>query len=249
MGARFGSLAIVPWILFAQMSWEMSAVPVTTVSPASSEVTAEIHDRGGMFSRDVSRRAREALRQILRDHRMPVFIETIESLGGEAIDESAQRRARQRGGNGIYVLLAGRERDAAVVFDRLKTGARLTEPDRAALREAFLGPLRAGEPDSGLERGVRAIGTTLAHAVAAKRRSARADALISAAALLGVLAVLIVTRARSSQRGRRRRRRALPLPRTQWLDRSRGHAPDDRGCSRTDPMRPLTPIAIAAASQ
>ena len=32
MWASFGGLSIVPWILFAQMSWDMNAVPVITAS-------------------------------------------------------------------------------------------------------------------------------------------------------------------------------------------------------------------------
>ena len=46
MWASFGSLTVVPWILFAQMSWSMDAVPAITAAQPSSKVTVEIRDRG-----------------------------------------------------------------------------------------------------------------------------------------------------------------------------------------------------------
>jgi hypothetical protein len=41
MWASFGNLAIVPWILFAQISPNMSAVPAITGAQSSSKVTVE----------------------------------------------------------------------------------------------------------------------------------------------------------------------------------------------------------------
>ena len=118
------SLSIVPWILFAQMSPDMSAVPAITATPPSSRVVVEVRDRAGAFSHGAEQRAGKALWQRWRDHRIPVLIETIGSLGGEAIDDTARRRARRAGAEGIYILVAGRERDVAVVLGRHKTGRR-----------------------------------------------------------------------------------------------------------------------------
>ena len=162
MWVSLDNLSIVPWILFAQMSPDMSAVPAITATPPSSRVVVEVRDRAGVFSHGAERRARKALWQRWRDHRIPVLIETIDSLGGEAIDDAARRRARRAGAGGIYILVAGRERDVAVVLGRHKTDGRPSDADRATIREAFLGPLRADDADGGLEQGVQAIGTTLA---------------------------------------------------------------------------------------
>jgi uncharacterized membrane protein YgcG len=192
MGVSLGSLSVVPWLLFAQMSWDMSAVPAITATPPSSRVVAEILDRGGVFSHGAERRARKALRQMWRDHPIPVLIETIDSLGKEAIDNAARRRAGWVGTVGIYILVAGRERDVAVVLGRHKTDGRPSDADRAAIREVFLGPLRADDADGGLEQGVWAIGTTLA--AAAKPNSGVWNALISVSALLGLLVVVLATR-------------------------------------------------------
>jgi uncharacterized membrane protein YgcG len=207
MRSSFGSLSVVPWILFAQMSWDMSAVPVITAAPPRTKVTAEVRDTGGMFSRVAEQRAREALREIRRDHRIPVLIETIRSLGGEAIDDAARRKARQLRADGIYILVAVQERDVAVVLGRDKTDGRPSNPDRAALREAFLGPFRTGDGDGGLERGVRAIGTTLADAAASKPKSAGWGALITVATLMVLLAMLSAIRVGASRKGKRRRHR------------------------------------------
>ena len=51
MWASFGSLSVVPWILFAQMSWDMGAVPVITAAQPMAEVNPGVRDRGGVFGR------------------------------------------------------------------------------------------------------------------------------------------------------------------------------------------------------
>src|SRR4029079_7185343 len=118
MWASFGSLSVVPWILFAQSSWNMDAVPVITAAQPSSEVTVEVRDRAGVFGRGAARRAREALRRIHRDHRMPVLVETVESLEGAWIADVAQQRGRMAGADQFYVLVAGREQEAGGIAAR-----------------------------------------------------------------------------------------------------------------------------------
>jgi hypothetical protein len=58
------------------------------------------------------------MRALWRDHHIPVLIELVDSLGGEAIDEAARRRAGRAGAGGIHIPVAGRERDVAVIFGR-----------------------------------------------------------------------------------------------------------------------------------
>ena len=58
MWASFGSLSVVPWILFAQSSWNMDAVPIITAPQPSIQATVEVRDRAGVFGSDAERRAR-----------------------------------------------------------------------------------------------------------------------------------------------------------------------------------------------
>src|SRR3954464_1310446 len=92
MLASFGSLSVIPWILFAQSSWNMDAVPVITATQPSTKVTVEVRDRAGVFGRGAERRAREVLQRVHREHRFPVLVETVESLEGAWIADVAQQR-------------------------------------------------------------------------------------------------------------------------------------------------------------
>src|SRR6478752_4978532 len=94
MWASFGRLSVVPWILFAQSSWNMDAVPVITAAQPWSEVTVEVRDRAGVFGRGAERRAREVLQRVHRKHRIPVLVETVKSLEGAWIADVAQQRGR-----------------------------------------------------------------------------------------------------------------------------------------------------------
>src|SRR3954447_17370937 len=164
MWASFGSLSVVPWILFAQTSWSMDAVPVITAPQPSPEAAVEVQDRTQVFSRGATRRAREDLGQVHRQHRTPVLIETIKSLDGAWIADVAQRRAQMARAEQLYILVVGSEAEVGVVAARHGPSSRLTDQQRETIRRAFLGPLQAGETDAALEQGVRAIGTTLAAA-------------------------------------------------------------------------------------
>ena len=164
MWAQFGSLSVVPWMLLAQMSGGLDAVPAITAAQPTSGVTAEVRDRGGMFSRGAERQAHAALRRVQRDHRVPILVETIESLEGAWVADVAGRRARAADPEQLYILVAGSERDVGVIAARHGPASRLSDQQRETIRRAFLGPLQAGETDGALEQGVGAIGTTLAAA-------------------------------------------------------------------------------------
>src|SRR4051812_44965910 len=102
MYASFGSLSVVPWILFAQSSWNMDAVPVIAGSQPSSVVTVEIQDRGAIFGRGAERRAREDLGRVHRRHQVPALIETVKTLDGAWIADVAQRQGRRAGARHLY---------------------------------------------------------------------------------------------------------------------------------------------------
>jgi uncharacterized membrane protein YgcG len=238
MWASFGSLSVVPWILFAQSSWNMDAVPVITAAQPSSEVTVEVRDRAGVFGRGAERRAGEALRRIHRDHRIPVLIETIESLDGAWIADVAQRRGRMAGPDRLYILVAGSERDVGVIAARHGPASRLTDQQRESIRRAFLGPLQAGEADGALGQGVRAIGATLDSAAASRPKLNGRDALISVTIVVAALAVLLASQtwAWYGVRNRRRRRTAAGAA-------GPGHT---EGSSSASPMVSRVPQAAPA---
>jgi uncharacterized membrane protein YgcG len=240
MWASFGSLSVVPWILFAQSSWNMDAVPVITAAQPSSEVTAEVRDGAGVLGRGAERRARETLQRIHREHRIPVRIETISSLDGAWIADVAQRRGRTAGADQLYVLVAGGEQEVGVIAARHGPASRLTDQQRESIRRGFLGPLRAGEEaGAALEQGVRALGAALDSAATSGPKPNGRDALISVTVLVAALAALLASQtwAWNGARNRRRRRAAAgaaapgrvggpPSPNSMV---SRGAGPDVRG--------------------
>jgi uncharacterized protein len=210
MWASFGSLSVVPWILFAQSSWNTDAVPVIIAAQPASEVRLEVRDRAEVFGLGAERRAREALRRIHSEYRIPVQIEAIESLDGAWIADVAQRRGRMAGADQLYILVAGNEREVGVIAARRGPASRLTDQQRESIRRAFLGPLQAGQADGALEQGVRALGATLDPAPASWRILQGRDTLISVTIIVAVLAVLLISQnwAWYGVRDRRRRRNA-----------------------------------------
>lgn len=207
MVAIFGSLSVVPWILFAQSSWNMDAVPVITAIPPSPEGTAEVWDRAEVFGRGAEQRAREALQWIRREHRIPVRIETIRSLDGAWIADVARRRSQTVAVDQLYILVAGSEREVGVIAARLGPARRLTDQERESIRRAFLGPLQAGEADGALEQGVRAIGAAL-HVVARPGPNLDGrDNIIAVTLVVSIVAVLLASQAWEQYGARSKRRR------------------------------------------
>ena len=204
MWASFGSLSVVPWVLFAQMSWSMDAVPVITAQPVS-EYSVEVRDDAGVFGPGAERGAREALQRIHSTHRTSVHIETIKSLDGAWIADVAAQRARMGGSEQLYILVAGGERDVGIIAARKGPASRLTDQERGSIRRAFLGPLQAGEADEALVQGVKAIGTTLDTAAASRPALGGRDALIAAAILVVVVAALLTSPIRVWYEDRSRR--------------------------------------------
>jgi uncharacterized membrane protein YgcG len=196
MWVSFGSLSVVPWILFAQSSWNMDAVPAITAAQPSSEVTVEVRDRAGVFGNGAERQAREVLQRVHREHRFPVLVETVESLDGAWIADVARQRGRLARADQFYVLVAGREQEVGVIAARRGPASRLTDQQRESVRRAFLGPLQAGEADGALEQGVRALAATLDSAATPRLKLSGRDALISVTILVAALGFLLVSQAR-----------------------------------------------------
>jgi glc operon protein GlcG len=116
-----------------------------------------------MFGRDAIREALARLVTLERTYRVPVTIETIESLRGEPIDEAAMRMAKRLGpqGKGIFILIAREDHRDEVLVSR-DYPALNVKAKRFAIRDAFLEDFRKGNFDLGLKHGVDAIEKALA---------------------------------------------------------------------------------------
>jgi uncharacterized protein len=105
----------------------------------------------------------------------------------------ARRRPRPLSDDGIYILLVREERDVVVRFFRDDLGGRRTNLEQAAIREAFLVPLRAGDADRALEQGIRSVETMVAVWAASEPRSDRGT-VIFVMSLSGLLATVLAIR-------------------------------------------------------
>jgi uncharacterized membrane protein YgcG len=222
--ASFGSLSVVPWILFAQSSWNMDTTPGTLAASRAFEARPEIQDRAEVFDLKAARQSIETSRQLNRKAQMPIRIETVRSLDGAWIADVARRKARSARAGQLYILVAADERDVGVISARQGLASRLSDQDRGRIRRAFLGPIQVGEFDQALEQGVRTIATTLESARVAQPVFDRQDAVI----LTAILVVLAI----------------YPLSRIWEWSRSRGQAAPDADplgvvgdtSSNSDPM-------------
>ena len=97
---------------------------------------------------------------------MPVRIETVESLSdaGErvadpkrVVNQVAERKARQWGRKGVFILLSEQEHVISNVLVHSSLANRLDEPRRRAIRDAFIGPFREKRFNDGLLAGVAAL--------------------------------------------------------------------------------------------
>lgn len=204
--ASFGSLSVVPWILFAQSSWNMETIPSILEASRTFEARPEIRDRAEVFDLKAARQLLETSRQANRKSQIPIHVETVKSLDGAWIADVARQKARTVRAGQLYVLVAVDERDVGVISAREGLASRLSDQDRGRIRRAFLGPIQVGEFDLALEQGVRTIVTTLESARVARPIFDRQDAVI----LIAILVVLSIYPLSRLWEWIRSRRRATP---------------------------------------
>lgn len=137
--------------------------PKATPDAPAGSGSSEIRDPAGMFGRDAVRESLARLVTLERTYRVPVTIETIESLRNEPIDEAAMRMAKRLGpqGKGIFILIARDEHRDEVLVSR-DYPALNVKAKRFAIRDSILDDFRKGNFDLGLKHGVDAIEKTLA---------------------------------------------------------------------------------------
>ncbi|MGE3821396.1 MAG: TPM domain-containing protein [Isosphaeraceae bacterium] len=138
------------WILALPLAF------ATILSPAQVDA-ATILDPAGLFSREAVEKAERELARIERASRIPVTVETVDSLQGARINDVLADHARRAGARGLYILIAKREEkiwvEASRRFPALNGG-----PARS-IKQAFIeGGLKSRDFDAALLSGVQTIG-------------------------------------------------------------------------------------------
>jgi uncharacterized membrane protein YgcG len=157
----------------------LRALPLVVMAAlAVSKVEAgEIHDRAGMFSAEAVKKARAELDRIEQKTGISVLIETIDSIPGldkkasanihkDAIETFAERRAREAGSEGVYLLLSKNDKLSSQVLVRERYEPLLPREARQAVREAMLAEFKTGNYDQGLLKAVETMDRSLASAPA-----------------------------------------------------------------------------------
>lgn len=142
----------------------------TSITSAAAQA-ASIRDGAGMFSAGAVRQAQAKLDRIERETRIPILIETVESLPEaanlkeaekrELIDDVAIDRARQ-GGQGVYILISKDDHLISNVLTRRQLASRLSPNVRRNIRDTITSNFKKGDFDAGLTQGADAIGRALA---------------------------------------------------------------------------------------
>jgi uncharacterized protein GlcG (DUF336 family) len=134
---------------------------VVSPSLAAVQSSSSIRDSAGLFSKEALRQAEAELQKVERSTRIPVVVETVESLRGEPIEEEAMKRARQLGSGGVYILMSKDDHKLSSILIRRQLADRLPEAKRGAIRDAIVEDFRKRAFDAGLLRGVQMITESL----------------------------------------------------------------------------------------
>lgn len=147
------------------------ALPLLLATSITSAQAASVRDSAGMFSPEAVRQAQAKLDRIERESRIPVLIETVESLPEAAnlkppekrslINDEATRRARNSG-QGVYLLISKDDHLISNVLTRRQLTSRLPLNVRQNIHKAIASEFQRGDFDAGLNQGVDAIGRALA---------------------------------------------------------------------------------------
>ncbi len=142
---------------------------------------AEIRDKAGLFSAEAVKKAEAELDRIEKEYKVPVTIETIESLEGRAIDDVLPEHARAADAKGLYILIA--KNDHKIEAEASKAYAKyLTRATDLAIRDAFTREFKAKNFDAGLAKALDKIESTLSEARAEAGGTLRPTAVAPAGA-------------------------------------------------------------------
>ena len=141
------------------------ALPLVLAASITSTHASTIRDDAGLFSADAVRQAQSRLDKLEQDTKVPVTIETIDSLDGRNIDDVLPEHAKKNRAKGLYVLIAKKEAKIEVESHREYSKA-LTKARNQEVRNAFIEEFKKRDFNAGLNRGVEAIEQVLAAAKA-----------------------------------------------------------------------------------
>ncbi len=164
-------------MLTNRVKWAIGLVALLALGVPRSEA-AEIRDEAGLFSSGAVKKAGSVLDQIERRTRVPVVIETVSEIPGldrnapepekrRAIDSLAERRARQIGHEGVYLLISKHDRVFSPLLVKEKYSALLPREKRHEVRDLLLSEFKAGRFDEGLVRTAAFLDDALTAAPAA----------------------------------------------------------------------------------
>lgn len=135
---------------------ESNEVPASPIS-----ATIVIHDEAGLFGPEtLDEVARLGFHAVDDADRLPVTIETIETLESRSVDELALERARASRRSGIYLLISEQDREVCLLVSK-DAMPRVDEDARVRIRDAFLADFREAAFDDGLRHGTEAIAAVL----------------------------------------------------------------------------------------
>ena len=138
-------------------------------------------DGGMFFSEEAVSEADDVIRSIKQAYDRDVVVDTYDSVPDELRDDLARdgkekfyedwlnRRAKQLGVHGVFVLMTREPGRVQVGVDRPTRQRAFTVADREALREILAGAFRARQFDRGLLDGLRFVRGRMAENTSAER--------------------------------------------------------------------------------
>jgi hypothetical protein len=165
-----------------------------------------VRDGAGLFSREKIDRADKKIEKIRREYNENLFVETVPAVSGvwselprflspwrenQHLAAQAREWARQKGPEGIYVLICKEPRAAHVAVRPSSKGQKFTTRDREQLRRDLLQRLQQKGPDQALLETVDAVGRLL-EAKAAQPKGPSASGSVLGGLVLGLLALWAV---------------------------------------------------------
>ena len=151
-----------------------------TIKDGDGTHASAVKDAAGLFDLGAIESARKELLRLEAETNVATVIETIESLKGQKIAETAARAARRSGIDGVFILIAKNEKSLELLVSK-KYAASLTRLRQEEIRAAFIEGFKKRDFDEGLRRGVAAIAEQLG---AARREGGHPPATSSGAAAL-----------------------------------------------------------------
>ena len=138
---------------------------------------AEIRDRAGIFTAEAIKKAETVLDRIERRTKIPVVIETIEAIPGldrdasatekqRAVEQLAEKRAREIGYEGVYLLISKNDRVFSRVLVKERFDSLLPPEKRQEVRDTLTREFKGGQFDEGLLKTTALLDSALAEAPA-----------------------------------------------------------------------------------